>query len=184
MKRLLRHGKASPRRDFSPLHCWRNGHARTSKENPSVRRQVSDTKCQMPSIRCRCSSDAALVKRPLRNTRTPHNVECRRSRRLLANSPRILDRMAGAEVATGETPSVVWCSFRSRNHHCSEVISSGGDRGNDFLRWCWALGQLQFTHSGMFPCLRCGSCSRLVASISRLRVRTRRVSLGAMTSST
>ena len=39
-------------------------------------------------------------------------------------------------------------------------------------------------HSGMFPCLRCGSSSRLDLSISRPAMTLMRVSAGSMTSST
>ena len=39
-------------------------------------------------------------------------------------------------------------------------------------------------HSGMFPCLRAGVAIRLVRARARVRMRRRRVSRGAITSST
>ena len=48
------------------------------------------------------------------------------------------------------------------------------------LRRCVTGSQV---HRGMLPCLRAGVSCRLVASISRLWVRTRRVVAGSMTSS-
>ena len=55
------------------------------------------------------------------------------------------------------------------------------DRSADVGWWNERRGR---AHSGTLPCLRFGGSSRFVASISRLRARTRRVSAGSMTSST
>ena len=46
-----------------------------------------------------------------------------------------------------------------------------------------AHARYRFAHNGMFPCLRCGSSSRLDLSISRPAMTFMRVSAGSMTSS-
>ena len=62
----------------------------------------------------------------------------------------------------------------------------GGEDGRDLLR-C-GLGRDRpengLTHSGTFPCLRDGICSRLVRNMANDRLSTLRVSRGSITSST
>ncbi len=69
-----------------------------------------------------------------------------------------------------------------------DEIHRGLDRpahlGRRFQGWTRLVGPHRRAHRGTLPCLRFGRSSCLVASMSRLRASTRRVSAGSMTSST
>src|SRR5204863_3748752 len=62
-----------------------------------------------------------------------------------------------------------------------EIAFEGGDQRLFLLRK-EPVGQV-VPHSGMFPCLRAGTASRLVESIRSVLIRRGRVSAGSMTSS-
>ena len=66
------------------------------------------------------------------------------------------------------------CDLDGRSNCCG--LFNGGFRRD-------AHARRRITHNGMFPCLRCGSSSRLDLSISRPAMTFMRVSAGSMTSS-
>src|SRR5438552_8365276 len=77
--------------------------------------------------------------------------------------------------AAGERPWI------RRNPRRSEVLVERRFDGADVVRI--ETGRELVPHSGMFPCLRGGTCSRLVRSIRSDWIKRGRVSAGSITSS-